>query len=195
MDSPPLSLSRDELISDVLLRTPTHGGAKAGRPARTYIQQLCEDTGCCPEDMLEAMNDREKWRERVRDIRATKRTWWLWWWWWWYIYIYIYISIRTSYSLFLASLSDYILCPYRAVVDKFLLVGQYWRVHIKKCIEECPLWVPPCFSSSAPHVLFIFPILSIISLDILERIVSFFNLSIDKIKENGFELTKKRSRR
>ena len=66
--------SRDELISDVLLWTPTHGRAKAGRPARTYIQQLCEDTGCCPEDLPEAMNDREKWRERVRDIRATSPT-------------------------------------------------------------------------------------------------------------------------
>ena len=62
--------SRDELIRDVLLWTPTHGRAKAGRPARTYIQQLCEDTGCCPEDLPRAMNDREEWRERVRDIRA-----------------------------------------------------------------------------------------------------------------------------
>ena len=35
--------SRDELIRDVLLWIPTHGRAKAGRPARTYIQQLCED--------------------------------------------------------------------------------------------------------------------------------------------------------
>ena len=26
------------------------------------------------------MNDREKWRERVRDIRATSTTWWWWWW-------------------------------------------------------------------------------------------------------------------
>ena len=60
--------SRDELIRDVLLWTPTHGRAKAGRPARTYIQQLCEDTECCPEALPEAMNDREKWRERVRDI-------------------------------------------------------------------------------------------------------------------------------
>ena len=41
-----------------------------GRPARTYIQQLCEDTGCNLEDLPEAMNDREKWRERVRDIHA-----------------------------------------------------------------------------------------------------------------------------
>ena len=78
--------SRDELISDVLLWTPTYGKAKAGRQARTYIQQLCEDTGCSPEALPEAMNDREKWRERARDIRAVGTTWW-----WWYIYIYIYI--------------------------------------------------------------------------------------------------------
>ena len=76
--------SRDELIRDVLLWTPTHGRAKAGRPARTYIQQLCEDTGCCPEDLPRAMNDREEWRDRTRDIHATSVTWW---------YIYIYISI------------------------------------------------------------------------------------------------------
>ena len=73
--------SRDELISDVLLWTPTHGRAKAGRPAWTYIQQLCEDTGCCPEDLPRAMNDREEWRERVRDIRAISAIWWWWWWW------------------------------------------------------------------------------------------------------------------
>ena len=66
--------SRDELISDVLLWTLTYGRAKAGRPARTYIQQICEDAGCCPEDQLETMNDREKLRERVRDIRASGTT-------------------------------------------------------------------------------------------------------------------------
>ena len=71
--------SRDELIRDVLLWIPTHGRAKAGQPARTYIQQLCEDTGCCPEDLPRAMNDREEWRERVRDIRATSAIWWWWW--------------------------------------------------------------------------------------------------------------------
>ena len=27
-----------------------------------------------PEDLLEAMNDKEKWRERVRDIRASGTT-------------------------------------------------------------------------------------------------------------------------
>ena len=45
--------SRDELISDILLWTHSHGRAKAGRPARTYIQELCADTG---------MDDREEWR-------------------------------------------------------------------------------------------------------------------------------------
>ena len=50
--------SRDQLISDVLLWTPAYGQAKAGRPAQTYIQQLCEDTGCSPEDLPETMNDR-----------------------------------------------------------------------------------------------------------------------------------------
>ena len=66
--------SKDELISDVLLWTPAYGRAKAGRPARTYIQQLCENAGNSPEDLPEAMNDREKWRERVRDIHASRTT-------------------------------------------------------------------------------------------------------------------------
>ena len=89
---------RDELISAVLLWTPSHGRANAGWSARTYIQQLCENTGCSPEDLPEAMNDREEKRESVRDIRAGGTTRW------WdddddddiilviYIYIYIYLA-------------------------------------------------------------------------------------------------------
>ena len=72
--------SRDELISDVLLWTPTYGRAKAGRPARTYIQKLCDDSRCSPEDLPEAMNDSEKWRERFSDIHAGDSKWWWWWW-------------------------------------------------------------------------------------------------------------------
>ena len=68
--------SRDEHISDVLLWTPSHGRTKAGRPARTYIQQLSVDTRCSLEDLSEAMDNREGWRERVRDIRADGVTWW-----------------------------------------------------------------------------------------------------------------------
>ena len=69
--------SRDELIRDVLIRTPSHGRAKAGRPNRSYIQQFYVDTRCSPEDLPEAMNDWEGWRERVRDICANGTTrWW-----------------------------------------------------------------------------------------------------------------------
>ena len=62
--------SKDELISDILLWTPTYGRANL-------------HTGCNPEDLPEVMSDREKWRERVRDVHAGGTTWW------WYIYIYI----------------------------------------------------------------------------------------------------------
>ena len=84
--------SRDKLISDVLLWTPAYGQAKAGWSARTYIQQLCKDTGCSPEDLQEAINNREKWQERVRDIRASGTTWW--WWWWWYEDNYLVYKLR-----------------------------------------------------------------------------------------------------
>ena len=60
--------SYDKLISNVLLWTPSHGRAKAGRPARTHIQQLCADTGCSLENLPGAMNDRGRCQERVREI-------------------------------------------------------------------------------------------------------------------------------
>ena len=69
--------SRDELVSDVLLWIPSQGRAKAGRPARTNIQQLCADTGCSLEDLPKAVDDREGWRERVRNIHADSVTWWI----------------------------------------------------------------------------------------------------------------------
>ena len=69
-------ISIDKLLSDVLVWTPSYGQAKAGRPARTYIQQLCEDTGYSPEDLPEAMKNREEWREWVRDIPSSGTIWW-----------------------------------------------------------------------------------------------------------------------
>ena len=47
------------------------------------IRDVAQKT--CPE----AMNDREKWRERVRDIRAGDTTWW-----WWYGLKYVTIYIQ-----------------------------------------------------------------------------------------------------
>ena len=84
--------SKDEVISDVLLWTPSHGRAKAGRPASTCIQQLCADTGCIPEDLPEAMDGREGWRERVRDIRADGVTSW-----WWYSFRKLFLSNKNKF--------------------------------------------------------------------------------------------------
>ena len=64
--------SKDEIVCDVLLWTHAYGQSKVGRPARTFIQQLCNDTGCNPEDLPEAMNDGEMCRERARDIRTSR---------------------------------------------------------------------------------------------------------------------------
>ena len=72
--------SRDKLISNILLWTPSHGRAKAWKPPRTYIQQLGAYTGYSLEDLLGVMDDKDGWRERVREIRTGSVTWWWWWW-------------------------------------------------------------------------------------------------------------------
>ena len=112
--------SKDELISDVLLWTPTYGQAKAGRPAQTYIQQLCEDAGCNPEDLPEAMNNREKWREWVRDIRAGGTTWW-WWWWPYYRPLPILVN-RTFFSNMI-------------IIDKSIVILEFFRHILKNVIK------------------------------------------------------------
>ena len=56
--------SKDELISNILLWTPLHRWAGVEYPARTYLQQLCTDTGCSLEDLLNVMDDRDEWSQR-----------------------------------------------------------------------------------------------------------------------------------
>ena len=69
--------SGDELISDILLWTPSHGRAKVGRPVRTYIRHLCADTRCGLEALPGAIDDRDGWQERVRKIFAgVVKLWW-----------------------------------------------------------------------------------------------------------------------
>ena len=50
--------SKDELRSDILLWTPTHGHTSVGQPAMTFIHWLCVDTGCSQENIPEAIDDR-----------------------------------------------------------------------------------------------------------------------------------------
>ena len=52
-------------------------------------------------DTPKAMNDREKWRERVMDIRAGGTTWW--WWWWWVLFSLYLIFLK---SLFRGYISN-----------------------------------------------------------------------------------------
>ena len=59
--------SKDELISDILPRTPSYGCETVGWPTRTYLQQLCTGTGCSLEDLPEMRDDRDKWQERERE--------------------------------------------------------------------------------------------------------------------------------
>ena len=66
--------SKDKLISDILLWTPTHRHASVGRSARIYLLQLCADTGSSFKDLPRAMDDRDRRSERVREICAVSVT-------------------------------------------------------------------------------------------------------------------------
>ena len=65
--------SKDKLISDVLQWTTS---ASVDQPARTYLHQLYVDTGYSLENLLEAMDDRDGWWERVRETHVVSMTWW-----------------------------------------------------------------------------------------------------------------------
>ena len=130
--------NRDELISDVLLWTATHGRAKAGRPAWTYIQQLCKDTECSPEDQPEAMNDREKWRERVKDIRAGSTTWWGWWLVGWVLWHINLCRLFNAKSIFI-QFSQTVLIQ----TIQFSISMQFYLTHRKspiRCYHSRPEW-------------------------------------------------------
>ena len=58
--------SKDELISELFLWTPSRRRASVGRLNRNYLQKFYTDAGCGLEDQPEAMYDRNGWRERIR---------------------------------------------------------------------------------------------------------------------------------
>ena len=51
--------SKDELISDVLLRTLTHEHTSVGRLAKTCSHQFYANTGCLLDHLHRAMTDRD----------------------------------------------------------------------------------------------------------------------------------------
>ena len=49
-----------------------HGRTSVGQPTRTYIQQLCKDTGCNLENHPEVMDNRDKWLESGKSVLAVQ---------------------------------------------------------------------------------------------------------------------------
>ena len=94
---------------------PSHERPKIRRSVWTYLQQLYADTGCSLDDLPGAMDDRYRWRERVREIHASRKSS-LWGWWWhnkvrgalYHSYIMFIIKSREQHGIFLLSLSLYL---------------------------------------------------------------------------------------
>ena len=83
LDEPDMRESTGELrtnSSEIYSCGPLHmdGKRQDDQPEPTYNSSA--DTGCSVEDWPGAMDDREGWRERIKEIRAGSATWWWWWW-------------------------------------------------------------------------------------------------------------------
>ena len=61
--------SKDEVIYKLLLWEPTNGKRSRGRPAKTYIDQMMEDTQLENDELHRAMEDRGVWRRLVMETR------------------------------------------------------------------------------------------------------------------------------
>ena len=77
--------NKDELVSNVILWTTTHGRTSVSWPAKTYVHQFCVETGCILEDLPSAITDGNGGEGRERENLGTMQSAWLD-----YIYIYIY---------------------------------------------------------------------------------------------------------
>ena len=59
--------NKDKLIHGILPRPLTHGCACVGRLAKTYMYQLCADTGFCQQELPGVMDNRDKCWDRERE--------------------------------------------------------------------------------------------------------------------------------
>ena len=64
--------SKGEIVSDLILWQPKHGKANRGRPRKTFINQLLDDTELQQDDINTVMNDREEWKRLSEMIRASR---------------------------------------------------------------------------------------------------------------------------
>ena len=59
---------------DIFLWTPTHGHTSVGQPVKTYLNQLCVDTGCSLDDLPGVIDDRNQWQEIIRELHTVSTT-------------------------------------------------------------------------------------------------------------------------
>ena len=52
------------MFVQISYNTLAHVRASVGQPAKTYLHQLCTNTGCNLEDLQGAVDDRDGWHER-----------------------------------------------------------------------------------------------------------------------------------
>ena len=131
--------NKNELASDVLLWTPTHGKQKPGRPKRSYIDQLADDTGCYPQELDNAMSNKEDWRKRIMQCRPRST----WWWWWWsfhmlnsnFLLAVVLINFKDVISLGhlkRAQRSYWAKCPLLKLVTIYKIMKQIWYLCLWK---------------------------------------------------------------
>ena len=73
---------KEELVSDILLWTPSHGRLQVGRPARTYLQQLCAD--------MELIDVRLNFKKSLRSVQRN-------------IYVYVWWVVGSYFHTTLGS--------------------------------------------------------------------------------------------
>ena len=83
--------SKVELISDVLLYTPTHGLSSVGLPEEKLTYQIYVNAGYHLEHLTRAIGSRDRWQERVKRIWVVNTPWW--WWKWCYEFWFLVFEI------------------------------------------------------------------------------------------------------
>ena len=63
--------AKQELTSNLLLLwSPSRGRRRVGHPAITYIDQICRDKGCLPNDLPALLQDCDGWHDKLMNARA-----------------------------------------------------------------------------------------------------------------------------
>ena len=61
------------MISDLLLWEPKQGARKRGRLAKTYVDQLRNDTGLSIAELKSIMGNRKEWMKLVNGVRVRSK--------------------------------------------------------------------------------------------------------------------------